>query len=175
MTREFFPPLRSRGFTLIELMTAVVVLAIILVLAVPSLGGFIRSSKVRSAQSELVASLMLARSEATRRGAAVSVAASAPAAGSEFSAGWTVWVDANADGVVDPTETVIRRYADISSAVVIGSSAGNAPVTFAPTGFLSPAAAVTFKVCGRSDATKGFSVALQPMGLADIDDQATCP
>ena len=55
----------TRGFTLIEMMVTVAVLAIIMMVAAPNLAGFVRSSKVRSAQSELVASLMLRSEEHT--------------------------------------------------------------------------------------------------------------
>ena len=168
-------PSLARGFTLLEMMVSISVLAVIVAIAVPNLAGFVRSSRVRAAQSELVASMMLARSEAAKRGVAVSVGASAPTTGSEFSAGWTVWVDANADGIVDNTETVIRRYADISSGVVLGTNNNVTLVAFAPTGFLAQASTVTFKVCGKTDSTKGFTVALQPVGLADLDDQTPCP
>lgn len=169
---------RARGFTLIEMMTAIVVLAVILAIAVPNLAGFVRTSRVRGAQSELISSLMLARSEAAKRGVTVSVGASAPVAGSEFSAGWTVWIDANADGAVNSGETVIRQYPDISSAVVIRSRVGatsTSSVSFASTGFLTPASTVSFSVCGKNDTTNGYDVELQPVGLADLNDHAQCP
>ncbi len=157
------------------MLTSLSVLGVIVAIAVPNLAGFVRSSKVRSAQSEMISSLMLARSEAAKRGVAVSVAASAPTLGSEFSAGWTVWIDANGNGVVDSTEVLIRRYPDIRSGVVLSTTGNVTQLIFAPTGFLAPATAVTFKVCGKGDTTKGFNVALQPVGLADVNDQATCP
>lgn len=157
------------------MMTSLVVLGVIVAMAVPNLAGLLRSSKVRAAQSDLVSSMMLARSEAAKRGVAVSVAASAPTLGSEFSAGWTVWIDTNADGVVDASEVVLRSYPDIRAGVVLGTTGNVTQLTFAPTGFLTPATAVNFKVCGKTDATKGFGVALQAVGLADINDQATCP
>ena len=164
----------TRGFTLIEMMTTLTVLAVIMVIAVPSLSGLVRSSKVRSAQSELVASLMLARSEAAKRGVTVGVAASAPVVGSEFNKGWTVWVDANEDGVVDSTELVIRSYPALGAAVVLGTTGNVTRLAFAATGFLVPATAVNFKACGASDTAKGFSVRLDPVGLADIQEVA-CP
>ena len=157
------------------MMTAITVLGVMVVIATPSLGGLVRSSKVRGAQSELISSFMLARSEAAKRGVTVSIAASAPTAGSEFSAGWTVWIDANADGVVDASETVIRSYPNMGSALVISAGGGTTLISFAPTGFLTPATAVNFKVCAQGDTTKGYAVALQPVGLTDINDQATCP
>ena len=164
---------RARGFTLIELMTSVTVVAVLLVIAAPNLAAFVRSSKVRSAQSELVASLMLARSEAAKRGVTVGVAATAGSVGNEFGGGWKVWVDDNANGAVDVGETVVRDYPGFSGAVVLGKTAGVLPVSFAPTGFAS--ASVTFKVCAASDTAKGYQVVLQRVGLADVTEGVPCP
>ena len=177
MESNLSPAGRARstcGFTLIEMMVTVAVLAIIMMVAAPNLAGFVRSSKVRSAQSELIASLMLARSEAAKRGVTVGVAASAPVAGKEFSKGWTVWVDTNEDGVVDSGEVVIRTYPSLNDAVVLGTTGGISAVAFNSSGFLTPSTAVNFKACGASDTTKGFAIRLDPVGLADIQEVA-CP
>lgn len=164
---------RASGFTLIELMISITVMAILLVVVAPGLAGFVRTSKVRSAQSELVSSLRLARSEATKRGVSVGVAATAPVAGDEFGAGWKVWVDDNEDGVFTAGETIVRVYPGFTGAVLLGVSAGAAPVLFRPTGFAT--AAISFKVCGTSDTTKGYTVALQRVGMTDLTEGVTCP
>ncbi len=164
---------RAGGFTLIELMISITVMAILLVVVAPSLAGFVRSSKVRSAQSELVSSLRLARSEATKRGISVGVVATAPVAGNEFGAGWKVWVDDNEDGLLTAGETVVRDYPGFAGSVQLGVTAGAAPVVFRPTGFAT--AAVSFKVCGKNDSTKGYTVALQRVGLTDLTEGVACP
>lgn len=164
---------KLRGFTLIELMVSVTVMAVVLVIAVPNLAGFVRTSKLRSAQSELVAAMQLARSEATKRGVSVGVAATASVAGNEFGGGWTVWVDDNDDGLVTAGETVVRAYNGFANAVVLKLTAGTLPVVFKPTGFA--AGAVSFKVCGSNDATKGYTVALQRVGMSDLTEGVACP
>ena len=164
---------RSAGFTLIELMVSVAVMAVLLIVVAPSLAGFVRSSKVRSAQSELVASLMLARSEAVKRGVTVGMAATTPIAGNEFGAGWKVWVDDNGDHVVDPAETVVREYPGFAGTVVLSTVGNVSWVFFSPTGFASNS--VNFKVCANSDTTKGYSVVLQMVGLADVTEGVACP
>ena len=90
---------RAGGFTLVEMLTAMRVLVVPLAIAAPSLATFIRSNRVRSAQSELVSALMLARSEAVRRGVRVGLQAKAAPAAGGLARGWRVWIDDNGDGV----------------------------------------------------------------------------
>ena len=67
----------QRGFTIIELMMTVTVLALLLGIAVPSFMETVRNNRIISQNNELISSLNLARSEALKRGGSVSVCASA--------------------------------------------------------------------------------------------------
>jgi type IV fimbrial biogenesis protein FimT len=165
----------SDGFTLVEMMTSLTVLAVLLAIVPSSLAGFVSTSRVRAAQSELISSLMLARSEAAKRGKTVYVTAAAPISGNEFGAGWSVWVDEDDSGDFNSGDALIRRLPDISAGVVLSTGAHDTQVSFMPTGFLASASVVTFKVCGKNDLSKGYVAALQPIGLADLSEQAPCP
>lgn len=62
------PVIRSqRGFSLIELMVTLVLLAILLAAAIPSFGNWIANSRVRSVAEELQNGLRSAQTEAVRR------------------------------------------------------------------------------------------------------------
>jgi type IV fimbrial biogenesis protein FimT len=76
------------GFTLIEIITAVAVMAVLVTVAVPSLKDMIYATRVRTAASDLLQAVMLARSEAIKRAANVDVV---PAAGG-WTQGWSVMV-----------------------------------------------------------------------------------
>ncbi|NJD24407.1 MAG: prepilin-type N-terminal cleavage/methylation domain-containing protein [Betaproteobacteria bacterium] len=78
----------ARGFTLIELLFAVAILAILLALGVPSFATFIRDQRLKTASFELQSALILARSEAIKRGPSGVVTVSAKSA--NWSNGWTV-------------------------------------------------------------------------------------
>jgi type IV fimbrial biogenesis protein FimT len=61
----------SRGFTIVELMVGVTIVAIILAAAAPSFGGMLQNSKLGNAAASYMTGLQLARAEAIRRNQAV--------------------------------------------------------------------------------------------------------
>ncbi len=71
-----------RGFTLIEAMLVIAVLAILLTAGLPSFASLIDRQRLRGAAADVHAALLLARAEAMRRGTAVSVAFAGTADGS---------------------------------------------------------------------------------------------
>jgi len=77
---------RLGGFTLIELMITLTVLAVFVTLAAPSMRDLVIASQVRTTASDLYESVILARSEAIKRAANVNVI---PASGN-WQNGWTV-------------------------------------------------------------------------------------
>lgn len=79
----------QRGFTLVELMVVVSILAIILGAAAPSFRAFLEGQQLKGLAYDLTTDLFLARSEALKRNASVSIARS----GSSWSAGWTTAAD----------------------------------------------------------------------------------
>jgi type IV fimbrial biogenesis protein FimT len=99
---------RAQGMTLIELLTAVLVVAILMGLAVPSFREFTQNNRTIAATNELVTALNLARSEALRRATTTVVCASANQAtcsgSTTWTPGWIAFVDRNNNGVVDANE-----------------------------------------------------------------------
>lgn len=81
------------GFTLIELMVTVSLLAILAGLATPSFREMVASQRLRSAAFSLVSDLTLARSEAVKRGASVSITPVSDA----WAGGWHVRLVGAAD------------------------------------------------------------------------------
>lgn len=65
----------DNGFTLVELLITVSILAILATVGVPSFQAIIQNSRATALTNDLVSALNLARSEATKRGIAVSVCA----------------------------------------------------------------------------------------------------
>ena len=69
----------NKGFTLFELIVTVAVLAILAMIAAPSMVNLIKSSKIKTASSAIVDFMQQARSEAIRTGRPVTICASSNA------------------------------------------------------------------------------------------------
>lgn len=165
--------LKSTGFSLVEMITTMSVLAILLVVASPGLASLTSSNALASAQTELSAAMMMARGEAMKRGVAVGLSALVPAAGAEFSGGWMVFVDSNGNGRYDAGETIVRQQQAYRTDIHIATAGGATTVAFNSRGFLAPSSPVTITLCSSS-ASKGYQLVVEPVGLADVTELAGC-
>ena len=156
------------------MMTTLSVLVILLAIASPGLASLITANAVSSAQGELTAALMLARGEALKRGTPVALVAASPVGGAEFNGGWTMFVDANGNGVLDAGEEIVRVQPPFRGDMRVTTSAGQTLLAFNGRGFLTPAATVVFTVCA-SAAPRSYRIRIEPVGLADVLDTTGCP
>lgn len=133
-------PVGQHGFTLVELLVAVGVLALLVGVALPNLRAVLVRSTVSAHTNDLLAALRLARAEAVKRSQPVQVLAN----GGSFTAGWVVQVV--------PTAEVIERRdmpdADIPIlALATGGVADSTRVTFGATGVMVGATRFDFSIC----------------------------
>ena len=80
----------ARAFTLIELLVVVAIFGTLLTLGVPSFNDLILSTRIKNSASDIYASFVLARSEALKRNANVTVGP--VTAGGPWTGGWQVAV-----------------------------------------------------------------------------------
>ena len=98
----------TRGFSLIELLFALVIVGIVLAIAMPGFGRFRDSMSLKQANAQVLQDVRRARQLAVTRRAPVVVRFGAPPAISNITS-YTIHVDTNGDGVRQSTEMITVR------------------------------------------------------------------
>jgi type IV fimbrial biogenesis protein FimT len=127
------PRNNQRGFSLVELGVALVVLAILVSVGVPSFMAWIQNSQLRTTSESILAGLQLARAEAVRRNTRVQFTL----AGATFQ-DWTIGCatavgDLNVDGV-DDCPAVIQSRTGAEGTANATVAVDNATITFSGLG-----------------------------------------
>ena len=129
---------RHAGFTLVELVVTIAVMAVVMAIAFPSFQNTLRSHRVSTSTNDVISLISLARSEGVRstHGGGVCASGDGATCGTDWSAGWLAWADANANGSLDAGEVVLRFSNGSGHIVATGPSS---PVTFDARGLRSSA------------------------------------
>ncbi|MBO9720102.1 GspH/FimT family pseudopilin [Xanthomonas phaseoli] len=118
------------GFSLIEMMVTIIVLAIVMAIAFPNFTALINSNRLSAAANELSASLQLARSEAVRSNASVTLCPSNDGATCANSGNWARWIVLRGTEVLRVSEVRPQLLVSVSSAI----SSANSRIVFRPDG-----------------------------------------
>ena len=163
------------GFTLMELMVTISIVAIMATIAVPSFIEMIRNGRMASQTNDLVLALTYAKSEAVKRNALVKVlkiagdTTSCGGGAVGWSKGWTVFIDNNNDGVVDPEdgnddidtgEEILRVWPAITGTTLCFNDGVSAE-------FRNTGASLnngTFRFCDSRGATEARGVVISSQG-----------
>jgi len=165
----------ERGFTLIELMITVGIIAVVAGIALPSFQTLIQNNRLTTTGNESLGVLQLARSEAVRNNRRVVVAFDQNPDVAAEEGHLTIFVDSDRDGVEDAAETRLRTYLLPSTTVSFKPlSAGNAAiniVTFLPDGRASSSANI--HIC--DDRNKGLLLQVRGSGQSRLNGAPVCP
>lgn len=166
----------SGGFTTLELMITLSILAILASVAVPSYQSMMVQSRLTTQTNELVTTLHFTRSEAIKRGSRVTICKSNTGAscttGSNWHDGWIVFTDTGVSGTVDGTDQVLRVFPALRGSVL--TSGGNFQNWFS---YMPNGRALsgnfqndTFRFCAS---TKRRDVVINGTGRPQIDKSVT--
>ena len=196
---------RKGGYSVVELMVTLSVAGTLTSLAIPAFGTLIQDQRRTTVVNELMATLMLARTEAAKRGRPVVVcgfddandngsldAGEQRCSGHDWSDGWiaAAWTDTDGDGAVDDSElgaAPLRHFVNDFEPVTVtaGSFTVTPPVAPAGTAVLKPFAQRcgngTVTVCDRRGPGAARAIIVSANGRSRITNRnaagglLTCP
>ncbi|MEJ2480482.1 MAG: GspH/FimT family pseudopilin [Acidihalobacter sp.] len=169
----------NRGFTLIELMVVVALVAVFALIGIPSYRSITTTNRMATEMNAFVGDLQFARSEAIKRGQFVTICASANGAAclgantTNWTPGWIVFADANNNDAVNAGESIIRIQAAMQGGDRLASNVGGA-FTFNRNGFTTSAQTLTLN--GDANSTqRRRCVTISTVGRVSTNTGANCP
>jgi prepilin-type N-terminal cleavage/methylation domain-containing protein len=166
----------SRGFTIIELMVTLGVVAILIAVAVPSFSSMVKGNRLSTQVNMVMADIHLARSESVKRGVRVIMCRSAspnittPTCGGntqDWSTGYLVFTGEDGNNTYQAgTDTLIRRGQPAQDGVDLHTTAtwdNNLEIN--PNGTLNEVGTAIMAVCDDRDKPYGKQITIPLSGI----------
>ncbi len=165
---------RSCGQSLTHLMSVLAITGIVTGGA-PAMQNLVHEHRLVTHVNQLFGDLQLARSEAIKRGAQVTLCKSTDGAScstaSDWQNGWIVFIDANGSEAVDTGETVVRVGQALSASLTLRYGTSYRYVYYKPDGTAWPNATFTF--CDPRGAANARAILVTQAGRARISDKSS--
>ncbi len=164
------------GFTLVELMTVLAVVAVLSVAGAPAMDGLLKDLRLKSQTQAMVQTMHWARGEAVKRRLPVLLCrsgnpeASTPSCGGaarNWSTGWLVFASGDGNDTYDPADDTLLRVATAApiAVTVRSNTTADEVLGFDPDGTTyGGIATARFAVCDERGDTEGRQVNVPPYG-----------
>lgn len=183
--RRSRPPARhasAGGFSLIELMVTLTIVAVLLAAAAPAMSAYIQNHQLRSVSLNLAADIHYARSEAVKRKVQVVLcrsgnsAATSPSCGgasNQWTTGWLVFASGDTNNTYQAgVDTLLRIGPPIGGdrLNVITNAISNNNLEYNPDGTTNESGGTArFAVCDDRGGTHGRQLNVPPHGRLDLE------
>ncbi len=163
----------ARGFTLIEVLIAIAIVAIMAAIGVPSFRSFILGQQAEAQRAAMLDSLSTARVSARRYSLPVNICPSSNGTqcGNDWSKGWLVYLDANRDSALTSGETVLSAHQYQGAIEVLAS---DTMLQFLPNGITT---AANLQICSSEMTDLNRGISINPIGAIELQGSGdvTCP
>ena len=173
----------QRGLTLIELLSTLMIVAVLANIAVPSFTVLVQDKKQDAQLSDFKNSVLITRSEAIKRGVPTVICASTngvTCANASWTPGWVSFVDDNGNDEYDVGEFVIRVNSGLDPGYsLIGSVNVASKIRYQASGDALESGSIT--LCDPRGVDKAQAIVVSPSGKPKLSDTGpggaalTCP
>ncbi len=122
------PMFRAGGYSVIELMTVLAIVAILLAVGVPSFNALLQNQRMTTTVNDFFAAVNLTRSEAIQRGTRVDLIPAGD--GADWDKGWIVLIDRNHNQKADVGEQIIFSHGPIARGLTIEAAFTDSKVQY---------------------------------------------
>ncbi|MES9901546.1 MAG: GspH/FimT family pseudopilin [Sedimenticola sp.] len=175
---------KTTGFTLVELMVTLSVAGILLAIAVPSYTAMVENNRLATAANSFISSMGLARSEALKLRAdiTVAVADNSTATNEWGKEGWAIagggtpnWTADDGWEATQPSGvTVLKQIPKLSSAITLNSAGNYSEFTYSADGSVDQLD--TLDLCaGSGEPVRQISVERTGRVSFSVSESDTCP
>ena len=180
----------NTGFTLIELMAAIMIAAILISIGVPSFNSTIKSNRLLKERDNFLSALQFSRSSALNKNKRVILCKRGLAPNEEhcdnagaWGSGWIVFIDNNGDSNLTTADDEVLRYFEAMGNYSLAPDANDLSwIAFQSNGRIQtvgagagnfPLAGVTFQLC-TEDRSQSVTVSINALGRTKYSEGSAC-
>lgn len=164
------------GYTLVEVLVVAALVAVLAMVGVPALTDFVQNDRLVTQINTLTGHMAYARSEAVKRTQQVSVCVSSNGTsctgGTNWEAGWLIYVDENDDDGFTAGEEILRVQQTLEGNNTLTPGGIGSAVTYDYRGYVTAASIGTFTLCDAR--SEGRAIAISTTGRVRKEDTFTC-
>ena len=161
-----------KGFTLLELIVTLAVVAILAGLGIPAMGQWLENAKARSLQYALIHSIQYSRKQAVHLRLPITLCPGIENCETKWTENILIFNDSNANRSLDADERLLRSIKIGAPGKYLDYNRKNPFIRFTSIGRAGNAGSL--KYCRTETGENNFRIVIAPVGRVRIADESNC-